>query len=204
MQYAFGSISSIINGKASIADPSLPILDLVLDSRTVINPQASLFFAVAGPQHDGHDFLADLVRSGCKNFIIEKENVAPLLSGCNFIVVRSAIDALQELAAWHRSQFSIPVTAITGSNGKTIIKEWLHQLLSPDLKILRSPKSYNSQTGVPLSVWLLNAGHQLAIFEAGISLPGEMEKLERIIRPGMGIITNIGSAHDRNFPDRQE
>src|SRR5687767_6677638 len=138
MQYTFGEVARVINGKANIADPSLPVHDLVLDSRTVIHPQASLFFAVRGPQHHGHDFLEELLRSGCRSFIIESENSAPLLKGLNYILVKSAVEALQELAAWHRGQFEIPVTGITGSNGKTIIKEWLHQLLSPDLKILRS------------------------------------------------------------------
>jgi alanine racemase len=119
--------------------------------------------------------------------------------GVNFIMVKDSVAALQQLAAAHRSQFSIPVIAITGSNGKTIVKEWLFQLLQPDLKIVRSPKSFNSQLGVPLSVWQMKSHHDLAIFEAGISQPGEMERLEKVIQPTIGILTNIGDAHREGF-----
>ena len=117
----------------------------------------------------------------------------------NFIFVDDTLIALQNLAAHHRSQFNYPVIGITGSNGKTIVKEWLYQLLSPDYNIVRSPRSYNSQIGVPLSVWQMSEEHNLAIFEAGISQPGEMEKLEKIIHPTIGVFTNIGEAHNENF-----
>ena len=119
----------------------------------------------------------------------------------NFLLVNDTLDALQQLAAYHRQQFNIPVIGITGSNGKTIVKEWLYQLLHEDYNIVRSPKSYNSQIGVPLSVWQMNEQHTLAIFEAGISQQGEMEKLEKIIRPTIGVLTNIGEAHSEGFID---
>src|SRR5665213_741083 len=122
----------------------------------------------------------------------------------NFLVVQDSLVALHQLAAHHRQQFSYPVIAITGSNGKTIVKEWLWQLLRDDFNIVRSPKSYNSQVGVPLSVWQMNRDHQLAIFEAGISRMGEMIKLKSILKPNIAILTNIGSAHDENFSGREQ
>ena len=124
--------------------------------------------------------------------------------GATFLEVDDSLQALQQLAAHHRSRFSIPVVGITGSNGKTIVKEWLYQLLKEDLRIVRSPKSFNSQIGVPLSVWLMQDMHELAIFEAGISVPGEMERLERVIQPRIGILTNIGDTHNEGFRDNEE
>ncbi|MEK6781640.1 MAG: bifunctional UDP-N-acetylmuramoyl-tripeptide:D-alanyl-D-alanine ligase/alanine racemase [Bacteroidota bacterium] len=172
---------------------------LVIDSRKAIVSEDALFFAIKGDRHDGHTFIASLYDLGIRQFIIENEfNALPFPKG-NFLKVGSSIKALQQISAFHRSQFEIPVIGITGSNGKTIIKEWLYQLLSKDYKVVKNPGSYNSQIGVPLSIWQIQSHHQLGIFEAGISQVGEMEKLQQVIRPTIGIFTNIGSAHDEGF-----
>jgi alanine racemase len=172
---------------------------LLTDSRHVAAPAVSVFFALKGKRHDGHRFLTDLHDAGVRQFIVSNPVDPGLLPGASILRVSDTLDALQALAAHHRSRFNIPVIGITGSNGKTIVKEWLWQLLSPDFNIVRSPKSYNSQVGVPLSVWQMNDRHTLAIFEAGISEPGEMERLERIIRPTIGVFTMLGPAHQEGF-----
>jgi alanine racemase len=159
---------------------------------------SGLFFAIDGQHHDGHVFLYDLIKAGFKNFIVEKP-FEQADTNINIIQVESSLRALQTIAAFLRSNFSNDVLAITGSNGKTIVKEWLAQLLSEKLSICKSPKSYNSQIGVPLSVWNLKEENDLGIFEAGISMPNEMEKLQQIIKPTFGILTNIGSAHEEYF-----
>ncbi|MEN9331877.1 MAG: hypothetical protein RLZZ94_967 [Bacteroidota bacterium] len=171
------------------------------DSRKVVDPEHSLFFAIKGERHDGHLYIADLYAQGVRNFIVSDEAVAEQLPQANFILVMSPLNAMQQLAAWHRRKFSVPVIGVTGSNGKTIVKEWLYQLLREDYSIVRSPKSYNSQIGVPLSLWQMEESHTLGIFEAGISQPDEMLKLGEMIRPTIGVFTNIGSAHDENFND---
>ncbi len=178
--------------------------DLVTDSRKLTHPEVSLFFALKGERHDGHRFIPELVAQGVRNFVISDYRPAYDALEANFIQVPDALIALQQLAAFHRKHFPIPVIGITGSNGKTIVKEWLFQLLRPDFTIVRSPKSYNSQIGVPLSIWQMNDDHQLGIFEAGISKPYEMARLESMILPAIGIITNIGSAHDASFTSRHE
>jgi len=199
-------IEQIIKGRVLKFSEDAPIAYLLLDSRKIISPLNSLFFAIKGKRHDGHKFIADLYREGVRNFVVEKQaQVNPShYYEANIVEVDNAIDALQEVAAFHRAQFTIPVIGITGSNGKTIVKEWLSQLLAKDYNIVRSPKSYNSQTGVPLSVWEINDQHTLGIFEAGISLPGEMEKLEKIIKPTIGVFTTIGAAHDEGFESRKQ
>ncbi len=190
---------------------------LLIDSRSLCFPEETLFFALRTEKNDGHKYIDELYRRGVRNFVVEE---VPLLSPqlgmnhpdgntspwgeegkglCNFLVVKSPLQALQNLAAYHRSKLNIPVIGITGSNGKTTVKEWLYQLLSPDFNVCRSPRSYNSQVGVPLSVWLINPHHDLAIIEAGISQPGEMAKLERIVKPTIGVMTNLGAAHQENF-----
>jgi len=174
---------------------------LITDSRKVVDPEHSLFFAIKGERHDGHKYIADLYAQGVRNFVISDESVAEQVPQANFILVISPLQAMQQLAAWHRRKFSIPVIGVTGSNGKTIVKEWLYQLLREDYSIVRSPKSYNSQIGVPLSLWQMEDNHTLGIFEAGISQPDEMLKLGEMIRPTIGILTNIGTAHDENFTD---
>ena len=171
---------------------------LLIDSRSLCFPEETLFFALKTEKNDGHKYIEELYRRGVRNFVVEN---LPLqgLEGCNFLVVKSPLQALQELAAYHRGKLDIPVIGITGSNGKTTVKEWLYQLLSPDFNVCRSPRSYNSQVGVPLSVWLINPHNDLAIIEAGISQSGEMAKLERIVKPTIGVMTNLGAAHQENF-----
>jgi len=177
---------------------------LLIDSRRAFSPARSLFFAIATPRRNGHDYIEALYQKGLRSFVITQNIETTPFPLANFIKVADAVTALQQLAAAHRSQFSIPVIGITGSNGKTIVKEWLFQLLQSDYSIARSPKSFNSQLGVPLSVWELKSYHQLAIFEAGISQPGEMERLEKVIQPTIGILTNIGEAHREGFVSNEE
>lgn len=180
------------------------ITQLLTDSRKVVNAESSLFFAIKGDNHNGHEFISDLINAGVFNFIISDKSAWKESYTANAIVVADPLLAMQLIAASHRNQFRIPVIGITGSNGKTVVKEWLYQLLREDKNIVRSPKSYNSQIGVPLSVWQMTNDHNLGIFEAGISRPSEMENLEKIIHPSIGIFTNIGSAHDENFSSREE
>lgn len=185
---------------------------LLTDSRSLSFPETTLFFALAAKRNNGFHYIPDLYARGVRNFVVNdverKDEAATSLmaamADANFLFVPNTLKALQRLAEIHREAFHIPVIGITGSNGKTIVKEWLHQLLSPELSIVRSPRSYNSQIGVPLSVWQLNEQAQLAIFEAGISEPGEMRALQNIIRPTIGILTNIGGAHQENFFSLQE
>lgn len=202
--YTMDEIAAIVSGELVLNAPlDDRVSELLTDSRKINHPSGSLFFAIKGERQDGHHFIGDLFREGVRNFIITERNAINGFAG-NFILVEDALTALQQLTAAHRKKFSIPVIGVTGSNGKTIVKEWIYQLLRPDHNIVRSPKSYNSQIGVPLSVWRMNHDHQLAVFEAGISLPGEMTKLEEIIKPTIGIFTNIGSAHDENFSGEDE
>jgi alanine racemase len=183
----------------------LAIRHLLTDSRQLLEPSSTLFFAIAAHRRDGHDFIRDLHAKGVRNFVITRaEEEFRDLDDSNFFVVKDSIQALQALAAWHRSKFHIPVVGITGSNGKTIVKEWLYQLLHEDFNIVRSPKSYNSQIGVPLSVWQMKEVHDLAIFEAGISKPGEMDHLEKIIRPTIGVLTSLGEAHGEGFESMEQ
>ena len=187
---------NILNSPA----PGAKIKNIVIDSRTVTDGGQAVFFAIRGNRNDGHDYLNSVVKKGVAAVVVSKIPSRPdSFSECTIIKVNDTLKALQLLAAYHRQQFSYPVIGITGSNGKTIVKEWLYDLLNNHFSIIRSPKSYNSQVGVPLSVWLMNAGYDLAIFEAGISMPGEMGRLEEIISPGIGIFTNIGTAHQENF-----
>ncbi len=179
------------------------IQHLLTDSRNIASAEHALFFAIRGDRRDGHEFVDELIDQGVRYFVVSDEKVAENKNAC-FIVVPDTLQALQRLAAWHRSRFSFPVVGITGSNGKTIVKEWLHQLMQEDKHIVRSPKSYNSQIGVPLSVWQMQPANDLALFEAGISRPGEMGRLEPIIRPTIGIFTNIGQAHNENFNSTDE
>lgn len=182
-----------------------PVEQLLLDSRRLIFPETSLFFSLKGPRREGSLFMEELYRRGVRNFVVqEPAPSAVAFPDANIILVKDSLAALQRLAAWHRRQFSLPVIGITGSNGKTIVKEWLNQLLEDEFHIVRSPKSYNSQIGVPLSVWQLNEAHELAIFEAGISRRGEMRRLEEILRPTIGLFTNIGEAHSEGFHSRME
>jgi len=181
--------------------PEREVLYLLTDSRQALVQNESVFFAISGANHDGHQFIQALYERGCRQFVVEK---IPEISlpDANIGLVDYSIHALQAVAAAHRQQFNFPVIGITGSNGKTIVKEWLSQILVSRLKVVKSPKSYNSQLGVPISVWQLKEDYQVALIEAGISRPGEMENLEEVIQPSIGIFTNLGPAHDQGFTDR--
>ena len=201
MIYSISKISDIINAQL-ISKEDCDIEYILIDSRNIITTQNTIFFAISGERHDGHQFVNELYNKGIRNFVVEylPENQADL-SNANFLIVKKALNALQSLAAFHRKKFNYPVVGITGSNGKTIVKEWLFHILQGSKQIVRNPKSYNSQVGVPLSICLMDDSFDLAIFEAGISLPGEMEKLQKLINPNIGLITNIGDPHQENFTD---
>lgn len=196
------AIAEAVGGKPVgnwMVDPRID--HLTIDSRKTVPGGGSLFVALEGDRHDGHRYIPELIERGVRCFIVARSPAAELVDRAAFIVVADTRDALQRLAAWHRSHFHVPVVGITGSNGKTVVKEWLFHLLHGNEHIVRSPGSWNSQVGVPLSVWEMHAGHTLALFEAGISKPGEMERLRAIIRPTVGVLTNIGPAHGENFKD---
>ena len=200
-KYKLSEIIKILKSE-SFLNNDTEIHTLVTDSRTFVSPDGTLFFALSGVRHDGHLFIEDLYKRGLRNFVVNEYSESyKKLTLSNFLVVKDTLKALQQLAAYHRNQFDIPVIGITGSNGKTIIKEWLFQLMQGSKKVVRSPKSYNSQVGVPLSVWLLEEDHEIAIFEAGISQVNEMQNLKKIISPTIGIFSNIGDAHQQNFID---
>lgn len=194
-------ISGNLYGDQSGGDPV--IQHLAIDSRTIADYHSSLFFALKGIRHNGHHYIADLYRRGVRYFVVSEKVDYTAFEEARFIQVDDSLAALQQVAAAVRAKFSYPVLAISGSNGKTIVKEWLYDLLHESLKIIRSPKSYNSQVGVPLSVWNMSDQFELALFEAGISLPGEMEKLAQVIQPSIGIFTNLGEAHQENFESKQ-
>ena len=202
MTLSIKNIEKILHAKR-VGDANDSIDTISIDSRSLQNNKNTLFFALVGPNNDAHIYISTLIEKGVQNFVVT--HIPEELSGkATFLVVENTLDALQKYATYHRSLFKFPVFGLTGSNGKTIVKEWLNFLLNPDFNIIRSPKSYNSQVGVPLSVISINDKHNLGIFEAGISKMNEMEKLETIIRPTIGIITNIGSAHDEGFEDLEK
>jgi Alr-MurF fusion protein len=205
MAYSIRQIREIIDGRFLNETVHEHFIEhLLLDSRQLIFPERSLFFALRGKRHDGHAFIPSLYQAGVRNFVVSDAKTKTDYPGADFILVGNGLKAMQQLAAYHRRQFDIPVIGVTGSNGKTIIKEWLFQLLHEDFRIVRSPRSYNSQTGAPLSVWQMRSEHQLAVFEAGISEMGEMERLAPVIRCTIGLFTNIGDAHSGGFPSRRE
>jgi len=204
IDYTIQEIAQIINGKLFVPAgfQHKKMEQVVTDSRTFFRGGQALFFALKGPRHNGHNYIADLLRKGLKAFVVSRTQ--EISDKAAFILVKNTTEALQKLAAYHRNNFQFPVVGVTGSNGKTIVKEWLHELLSEEFKIVRNPKSYNSQIGVPLSVLLMEEHNNLGIFEAGISQPGEMEKLAKIIQPEIGILTNIGDAHQENFDSKKQ
>lgn len=206
MIYTLSLVANILKGEFVRNDlsPNTSLSRLAIDSRTAQPGSETLFFAIKGVRHNGHFFVNDLAERGVQVFVVSEPTVISASIKVAIIRVKNTLEALQRLAAHHRSCFSIPVVGITGSNGKTVVKEWLHDLLSPEISIIRSPKSYNSQVGVPLSVWNIQPNHRLAIFEAGISQPGEMAQLRAIIEPQVGIFTNIGEAHQEHFESLQE
>lgn len=203
MAYNINDIIAITGSEEFVQDAG-PIDELVIDSRKINLPQASLFFALKSNRQNGHDFIKDVYQKGVRYFVVSDAIDANVYPRAHFIRVQDTLNALQQIAAFHRQQFNFPVIGVTGSNGKTIFKEWLFQLLNNDFNIVRSPKSFNSQVGVPLSVWQMQQGHELGIFEAGISQPGEMEKLQKIIKPDIGVFTFLGDAHAEGFANRQE
>src|SRR5665213_2444134 len=203
MAYTFSQIAEAL-GVKPIGNAGNKVERLLIDSRSLVQPEGTLFVALKTAKNDGHKYIAELHQRGVNLFLVEQGFDLKAHKDASFIVVPDTLKALQNLAIWHRSYFTVPVLAITGSNGKTIVKEWLYQLLSPDKMIARSPRSYNSQVGVPLSVWQLDNTHQLGIFEAGISQPGEMENLEKIIQPTIGLFTNVGEAHSLGFSDSRQ
>jgi alanine racemase len=201
--YTISQIQQIIGASGNIV-ADIAISNLLTDSRKINNPAASLFFALSG-RRDGHDYIPELYKAGVHNFAVK--HVPKDLEhypNANFLLVANVLKALQKLAAHHRKEFNLEVIGITGSNGKTIVKEWLYQLLCTDKKIVRNPKSYNSQIGVALSVWQIDGQHDLGIFEAGISTTGEMIQLEHMIKPSVGVLTHMGTAHAEGFKDVNE
>ena len=222
MIYTIEKITTLI-GARRIGHTDAKIGWLLTDSRSLCFPEETLFFALRSQRNDGHRYIEDLYRRGVRNFVVsmspklgderglnkafsdpQSSNLEGLYQDANFLVVPSPLEALQRLAERHRDEFDIPVVGITGSNGKTMVKEWLYQILAPQMVVTRSPRSYNSQIGVPLSVWLLNEQTQVGVFEAGISEPGEMQSLHDIIQPTIGVLTSLGSAHQRNFRSMDE
>jgi alanine racemase len=197
------NIARIVATQSKLGKPA-NIAYLLMDSRKLTFPGSTLFFAITTTNQDGHVYIKELVQKGVYNFVVHTHFDTSSYSQINFIVVSDVVEALQKIAAAHRTEFDYPVIGITGSNGKTIVKEWLAQLLTPHHNIVRSPRSYNSQIGVPLSVWEMTSQHNFAIFEAGISQKGEMEALANVIQPTIGILTNIGTAHEAGFASAKE
>lgn len=204
MQYTIEEISAILEAKTTIGTPGSRVTRLLTDSRSLSFPEETLFFAIKTPHGDGHGYIGELYNRGVRNFVVSTPVATDTCPDANFIECSDSTVALQKLATYHRSRFVIPVVGITGSTGKTIVKEWLYQLAAGNYNVARSPRSYNSQIGVPLSAWRIDDGHTMAILEAGISEVGEMEKLQKIIRPTVGIMTNISNAHQENFGSLQE
>lgn len=202
----FSNLANLPGVKKAVIVHDLPVEHVFTDSRKPIIHQSSLFFAITGDVHDGHEFINELYRSGIRLFIISL-NPDPFTANCpdaSFIQVEDPILFLQEITAYKKSFYKIRSIGITGSNGKTIVKEWLSKILSRKFSVLKSPGSYNSQIGVSLSVWPIDSYHEIGVFEAGISRKGEMTRLEKIIQPEIGIFTNIGPAHDMGFKNRNE
>lgn len=201
--YTIQEIAGILKINLSNVEDNTVITNLVIDSRNIIDPEGSLFFAIIA-QRNGHEFIDEAYTKGVKNFVVSDHAYHHKFADANFLLVPDVLFALQEIAKYHRASFDKEVIAITGSNGKTIVKEWLYQLLAADFNIVRSPKSFNSQIGVPLSVWQMEEEHTLGIFEAGISKNEEMHYLADIIQPTIGILTNIGEAHAEGFSSAKE
>jgi alanine racemase len=200
---SFSKLPTVSAGTIKQLMEDKPIRSFLTDSRKAFQYNAC-FVAIKGERHDGHEYIPDLYKRGVRMFIVERDLAWNSYPDANFFCCTSALTALQDVASYHRAQFNYPVIGITGSNGKTIVKEWIYQLLAPQYSIVKNPGSYNSQLGVPLSVLMMQSHHDLGIFEAGISQPGEMQRLQRIIQPTIGIFTNIGSSHDAGFSDRSQ
>ena len=201
--YSTGDIAKIMHAQLD-GHGEVKISYLLNDSRTVVYPSRSLFFAFKTAQNDGHRFIAELYGKGVQAFVVQANFDRSPFVKADFLIVDDVLVALQTLAKYHRQKFEYPVVAITGSNGKTVVKEWLFTFLHDQFKVVRSPRSYNSQIGVPLSLWQMASHHDVALIEAGISEPGEMERLQPMIHPSVGIFTNIGSAHAKNFESLEQ
>jgi alanine racemase len=205
MKFSPEDIARITRGRLTGGTSSV-VEEIFTDSRTLpLSTRGAMFVALSGPRHDGHLYIRDLYNAGIRFFLVSQiPDEMREVNDASFVVVPDCLKALQQLAAYHRSLFHFPVIGITGSNGKTIVKEWIFQLFQAFREVVKSPRSYNSQVGVPLSLLQLKPDHELALIEAGISFPGEMNILEELIRPGIGIMTNIGEAHQENFSDLRE
>ena len=204
MTYTIEKITTLIGARRyGTADANIAFL--LTDSRSLCFPEETLFFAIKSERNDGHKYIPSLYLRGVRNFVVTSvpDGYEARFPQGNFLKVTNTLEALQRLAERHRDEFNIPIVGITGSNGKTVVKEWLYQVLSPDTFVTRSPRSYNSQIGVPLSVWLMNDDTKIGVFEAGISKPGEMLALRDIIQPTIAVLTNLGSAHQENFPSME-
>lgn len=198
MTFTLQNIIPVIDAKSAKNLPEFSIENISIDSRSMQNNQVTLFFALKGHNHDAHQYIENLIEKGVQYFVVEYIP-EQLKDKAHFVVVKNTLNALQQTAIFYKNLFHFPTIGITGSNGKTIVKEWLNFLLSPDFTIVRSPKSYNSQVGVPLSIFGSNENHNLGIFEAGISTSNEMENLQKIIQPKIGIFTHLGNAHNEGF-----
>ena len=199
------TLNEILTGTWIQYAGDFPVSHLSTDSRKIIQNESSLFFAIRGKIHDGHQYIHELYKNHIRQFIVENQDFDLLQYPlANFFLVDNSIRAIQEITAYHRQQFSLKILSVTGSNGKTIVKEWISMILSWKYDVVKSPKSFNSQIGVPLSIWQINETHQYGVFEAGISMVGEMERLEKIIKPDVVILTNLRSAHDEGFSSRSE
>ncbi len=205
MTYTIEKVTTLI-GARRYGDRDSNIGFILTDSRSLCFPEETLFFALKSERNDGHNYIPELYRRGVRNFVVSlvPKGYASDYPEANFLKVVNTLEALQRLAERHRDEFNIPIVGITGSNGKTMVKEWLHQLLSPTMFVTRSPRSYNSQIGVPLSVWLMDEQTQVGVFEAGISQPGEMLALRDIIQPTIAVLTCLGAAHQENFSSIEE
>lgn len=206
MKYTVKEIKGIIGGgeKSVLVSPDTEVTDLLTDSRSLLRPEGTLFFAIETERDNGHRFIGELYERGVRMFVVGEEFAeAALYPDANFIAVADTAAALRTLGSEHRRRFNVPVVGITGSTGKTMVKEWLYQLLKERRQVARSPRSFNSRIGVPLSLWQLDDATEVALIEAGISREGEMAPLQEMIRPTVAVITAIGSAHDEGFPSRE-
>ena len=206
MSYSIKNITQLLQAER-IGTYDGAVKWLLTDSRSLGFPEETLFFALVTARGDGHRYITELYDRGVRHFVVSARPTDEELQAmprANFLVVNDTLSALQLLAEKHRAQYNIPVVGITGSNGKTVVKEWLSQLLGADYRVARSPRSYNSQIGVPLSVWQMDANTDVALIEAGISQYHEMARLRNIIRPTIGVLTNIGGAHQENFSSLQD
>ena len=200
MQYTVEQITRILRAESRLVTPDSIVARLLTDSRSLSFPEETIFFAIRTKHGDGHRYINELYHRGVRNFVVNTTDSLSSLDDANFIIVNDCLEALQILSAYHRSQFDIPVVGITGSDGKTIVKEWLYQLTAGSYNVTRSPRSYNSQIGVPLSVWKLSDESSLGIFEAGISQTHEMDNLQRIIKPKWIPIDGDPGAHETSIP----